>query len=73
MKSIGIPEKPMSPYVTTRWLMSAHTRPRSNMRSARLILRWALAALAAARSRATFSLGVSSEPLPVLKGEFVET
>ena len=30
-----------------------------------------LAARAAARSRATFSLGVSSEPLPVLKGELV--
>jgi hypothetical protein len=37
-----------------------------------LILCCALAARAAARSRATFSLGVSSEPLLVLKGELVE-
>jgi hypothetical protein len=36
-----------------------------------LILCCAFAARAAVRSRATFSLGVSSEPLLVLKGEFM--
>jgi hypothetical protein len=41
------------------------------MRSTRPILCFALAARAAARSRATFSLGVSSERPAVLKGEFV--
>jgi hypothetical protein len=41
------------------------------MWSIRLMLCFALAARAAVRSRATFSLGVSSERLAALKGEFV--
>lgn len=62
-----VPVKPINPIVTYLCAASAHTRPLTTTLS-HLLICARLAASCAARSRATFSLGVSPPPGVIVPG-----